>query len=323
MPKASVMIPVYNIKEYLEKCVDSILAQTEQDFELLLVDDGSTDGSGTLCDTLTQKDGRIRVIHQENGGPGCARNTGIRAAVGKWLLQVDGDDWIDPELLEKTIEAGERENADLVMFGMRFVDGEGKALATLTENVPKDVGLTLKEHKNLLLTAPATANKLYRRDLFQRAGVEYPPRMWYEDARLTPMLMAEAGRMVFLDFIGYNYLQRFGSTMHSTNLDRNSEILDTFDAILGYFRKKGLFEEYKEELCFLTFSHLYQAAVRVVRVDRKHPLLPRLQDYLTEQFPDYRKNSYLHTLPKKQKLVAFLLGKRLYLPAALLFRARG
>ena len=323
MPKVSVIIPVYNVKDYLEKCVDSILCQTEPDFELLLIDDGSTDGGGELCDALAERDPRVRVIHQENGGPGSARNTGIREAAGKWLLQVDGDDWIDPGLLETTLEAGERENADLVMFGMRFVDEGGRVLATLTENVPKNVGLTLREHKNLLLTAPATANKLYRRDLFQRAGVEYPPRMWYEDARLTPMLMAEAGSMVFLDDIGYNYFQRFGSTMRNSNLDRNAEILDTFDAILTYFREKGLFEEYREELCFLTYSHLYQAAVRVVRADRSHPLLPRLQSYLTEHFPDYRKNSYKRTLPKKQKLVSFLLEKKLYPLVSLLFRARG
>ena len=109
MPKATVVVPVYNVEKYLEKCVDSILAQTEPDFELLLVDDGSTDGSGRLCDKLAEKDGRVRVIHQKNQGLGGARNTGIQQAQGDWLLLVDSDDWIEPQTLEKTMEAGLRE----------------------------------------------------------------------------------------------------------------------------------------------------------------------------------------------------------------------
>lgn len=322
MPKASVIVPVYNIKPYLEKCVRSILDQTERDFELLLVDDGSTDGSGELCDALSEADSRIRVIHQPNGGPGAARNTGIKAACGKWILQIDGDDWIDPTLLEHTLAAGEREDADLVMFGMQMVDETGAVIGTLTEAVEKNVGLSLREHKELLLTSPATANKLYRRDLFSRAGVEYPPRMWYEDARLSPQLMAVSRTMVFLDELGYYYFQRTGSTMRNQNLDRNGEIIDTVDDIAAWFREKGLYEEYKEELCFLTFSHLYQAAVRVVRADRKHPLLPRLWQYLNDRFPRYRENKYMQTLSKKQRIVLFLLERKQYALVSAMFRVR-
>lgn len=322
MPKASVIIPVYNIESYLEKCVGSILSQTERDFELLLVDDGSTDGSGALCDALAKRDPRIRVIHQENGGPGAARNTGVKAACGKWLLQVDGDDWLDPGLLEHVVTAGEREDADLVMFGMRLIDEQGREIGTFTENVEKDKPLSLREHKELLLTSPATANKLYRRELFDRAEAEYVTGMWYEDARLSPKLMAVSRTMVFLDELGYNYFQRTGSTMRNRNLDRNGEILAAMDDILGWFRERGLYEEYEEELCFLTFSHLYQAAVRVVREDWKHPLLPRLHQYLREHFPRYRENKYLQPLPKKQKLIAFLLERKWYFAASLIFKAK-
>ena len=133
LPKATVVVPVYNVENYLIKCVDSILAQTEPDFELLLVDDGSTDGSGGLCDKLAERDGRVRVIHQENQGLGGARNTGIQAAVGDWLLLVDSDDWIEPQTLEKALEAGLREEADLVVFGYRSVDEAGRTLQTFLE----------------------------------------------------------------------------------------------------------------------------------------------------------------------------------------------
>lgn len=324
MPKASVVVPVYNVKDYLEKCVDSILAQTERDFELLLVDDGSTDGSGELCDALSGKDGRIRVIHQENQGLGGARNTGIREAAGKWLLLVDSDDWIDGEVLEKTMEAGERENAELVVFGFRTVDGQGKALNTFLENLPKNRGLSPKESKRLFLIAPSAWNKLYRRELFVRTGLVYPSLVWYEDIRTTPKLMTAADRVVLLDYVGYNYLQRPGSIMNSGNVARNGEILDAFRDILPWFREKGLWEEYRDELCYLTFFHVYlTASARVIRLDRKHPLIPEFRAYLEENFPNYRQNKYLGDLTRNQKILFSLLEKKLYFPIELLFKIKG
>ena len=194
MPKATVVVPVYNVEKYLEKCVDSILAQTEPDFELLLVDDGSTDGSGRLCDKLAEKDGRVRVIHQKNQGLGGARNTGIQQAQGDWLLLVDSDDWIEPQTLEKTMEAGLREEADLVMFAYRSVDEGGRILQTYMENAPKDRGLPLEQQPALLLTSPSACIRLYRRELLERTGILFPPRVWYEDMRTTPKLLAEAAR---------------------------------------------------------------------------------------------------------------------------------
>jgi len=291
--------------------VQSLFDQTFADFEVILVDDGGPDRTGELCDKLAAADERVRVIHQENRGLGGARNTGIEAARGTWLLLVDSDDWIEPEILEKALKAAERENADMVSFGFRSVDLQGKELGLFRDKLPKNRALSLADCKALLLSSPCAWNKLYKTSLFQHSGVRYPLRVWYEDIRTTLKLLLFAERVVSLDDIGYNYFQRFGSTMRNSNLDRNAEILDTFDAILTYFREKGLFEEYREELCFLTYSHLYQAAVRVVRAYRSHPLLPRLQSYLTEHFPDYRKNSYMRTLPKKQKLVSFVLGDHL------------
>jgi glycosyltransferase involved in cell wall biosynthesis len=324
MPKATVIVPVYNVEAYLEKCVDSILAQTEPDFELLLVDDGSTDNSGALCDKLAQKDSRIQVIHQKNQGLGGARNTGIKAASGDWVLLVDSDDWIEPELLEKTLEAGLREEADLVMFGFRSVDEQGNTLQTFVEDVPTDQGLTLKDHPDLLLTAPSAWRRLYRRELLVRTGILYPPRVWYEDIRTTPKLLAAADRVVFLSYVGYDYLSRTGSITKNQNADRNQEILWAFDDLLPYFQEQGLFERYRQELCYLTLFHAYlTASVRVLLIDRKHPLLGEFRDYLNKWFPDYRRCKYLPRLSRVHKLLLSLLEKRMYGLVALLFRLKG
>ena len=172
MPKASVIVPVYNVEGYLEKCVQSVLAQTEKDFELLLVDDGSTDHSGKLCDTLAQTDSRIRVIHQQNQGLGGARNTGIREAKAPWILLADSDDWIEPGILEKTLAAaGKAPDIDLVMFAYRTVDEAGRELGVFRENMPKGQALSLDQRPDILLTAPCAWNKLYRASLFHDWGI--------------------------------------------------------------------------------------------------------------------------------------------------------
>ena len=324
MPKASVIVPVYKVEEYLEKCVQSILAQTERDFELILVDDGSPDRCGALCDSLAQTDPRIRVIHQENQGLGGARNTGIREARGDWLLLVDSDDWIEPKILEKAMEAGLREEADLVMFAFRTVDEQGRELGVFREDMPKERGIGMQEHKEALLTAPCAWNKLYRRSFFQGTGLAYPPRVWYEDLRTTPKLMAKAGRMVFLDEVGYNYLQRQGSIMNSANLERNREILDAFDDLLPWFRKEGLFEAYRRELEYLAVFHVYlTAGVRVALADRKSPLLRELAAYVEERFPGWRQNPYLPKLGGKRRLLVSLLQKKWYWAVSLLFKLKG
>lgn len=323
MPKATVIVPVYNVEAYLEKCVQSILAQTEPDFELLLVDDGSTDHSGALCDQLAQTDPRIQVIHQKNQGLGGARNTGIQAAAGDWVLLVDSDDWIEPELLEKTLEAGLREEADLVMFGFRSVDEQGNTLQTFVEDVPTDQGLTLKDHPDLLMTAPSAWRRLYRRELLSRTGILYPPRVWYEDIRTTPKLLAAASRVVFLNYVGYDYLSRTGSITKNQNADRNREILWAFDDLLPYFQDQGLFERYRQELCYLTLFHAYlTASVRVLLIDRKHPLLGEFRDYLNKWFPDYRRCKYLPRLNRLHRLLLSLLEKRMYGLVAVLFRLK-
>ncbi len=324
MPKATVIVPVYNVEGYLVKCVDSILAQTEPDFELLLVDDGSTDGSGALCDKLAQKDSRIQVIHQKNQGLGGARNTGIKAATGDWVLLVDSDDWIEPELLEKTLEAGLREEADLVMFGFRSVDEQGNTLQTFVEDVPKDRSLTIGERPDLLLMAPSAWCRLYRRELLVRTGILFPPRVWYEDIRTTPKLLVAASRVVFLSYVGYDYLSRTGSITKNKNADRNREILLAFDDLFAYFKEKGLFEKYRQEFCYLTLFHAYlTASVRVLLIDRKHPLLKEFRDYLNKWFPDYRQCSYLNRLSRVHRLLLSLLEKRQYWLIALLFKLKG
>ena len=130
MTEVSVIVPVYNVRKFLPACVASVRGQTMKDLELILVDDGSTDGSGELCDALAKKDARIRVLHTENGGQGRARNLGLDIARGEYVAFVDADDAATPEMLAAALAQARQENADMVVFGMkeRYVDSQGQVV---------------------------------------------------------------------------------------------------------------------------------------------------------------------------------------------------
>ena len=115
--RTSVIVPIYNVEKYLSACLDSIINQTYRNFEIILVDDGATDGSGVICDQYAQSDGRIHVIHKKNEGPNCARQTGVLAAQGDYIAFVDADDWLDEDFLECGIHLMENEKADIVIMG--------------------------------------------------------------------------------------------------------------------------------------------------------------------------------------------------------------
>ena len=125
-PEISVIVPVYKVERYLNECIDSILAQTFTDFELILVDDGSPDNCPALCDAAAAKDSRIRVIHQKNRGLSGARNAGLDAAEGEWIAFVDSDDMLLPQALEKAHSTAEKTGADVVLYGFAFTDENGK-----------------------------------------------------------------------------------------------------------------------------------------------------------------------------------------------------
>ena len=170
----SIIIPVYNVKDYLEKCVESVLSQNLDDSEIILVDDGSTDGeSGQICDRFAVRYPElIRVIHQENGGLGAARNTGIERAVGRYLLFLDSDDYLLPGLLERMRELLAAKACDIIDFGF-IVDDDGKVKETHAGEIGVQEPFTLSEHPEMLLALPAAWRRLYSRELFLRSNIRY------------------------------------------------------------------------------------------------------------------------------------------------------
>lgn len=246
MPAISVIVPVYKVERYLDACVSSVLAQTFEDFEVILVDDGSPDGCPALCDAWVQKDPRVRVIHRENGGLSAARNTGIEAAKGRFLTFLDSDDRLEPDTLRRAYDAQRQHDADLVIFNLVYVDEQNTPLPVPDFTGFRDEVLdadgvwqryfALAEQKIYYVVA---WNKLYKRELF--ATLRYAVGKRYEDQFLMPRLLGQCKTIACLAYPGYRYVQRGGSIMaqgSSRNyLDRSEFLIEW----CGHFAGKGDF----------------------------------------------------------------------------------
>lgn len=221
MPLLTVIVPVYNILEYLPRCVRSITAQTYQNLEILLVDDGSTDGTGELCDTLAREDQRIRVLHKENGGSSSARNLAIREARGEYLGFVDSDDYISPEMYERLYEGIADYSVKIAQIGRDEIDAEGRMLPNICEPPRQPTYYSAEEFLRELLMHRGDCSfctKLIHRDLLQEEG--FPEGLLNEDFRLLVQILPRAGRLVSLPGQTYHVFYRIGS--NSRKADRES-----------------------------------------------------------------------------------------------------
>lgn len=320
----SVVIPVYNVAAYLQPCIDSVLANDCSDCEIILVDDGSTDGvSPALCDeNAARHPERIRVIHQANQGLGGARNTGIAAATGEYLFFVDSDDTISPDALSILTDAINESHADIYSFQMCQVTEAGVS-TPLTVSPLYDGVFSLREHPEFLEALPASWARIWKRRLFVEHGILFPCKVWYEDIRTSPKLFAAAESIVTLDAPLYRYLMRQGSIMRNSNIERCREIIEAFDDLSDWFSKNGLSDTYRRELCTLAAEHLYIAAsVRVLRTDRKSPILSELHDRFEAEFPDHATQMDWAHFSSAQKLCYRLLNHRAYRTLSVLFRIK-
>ena len=245
--KLSIIVPVYNVKQYIDKCITSILDQSFKDFELILVDDGSTDSSGDICETYAKLDHRVHVYHQANQGQSVARNFAIRKANGDYIGFVDSDDWIQPEMYERLINAAQDKDADVVVCRLQTVSEEGKIMELLgyedsfVMDKIKATAEILQDQK--MQSFPW--NKIYKRNLFD--GIEYPVGRIFEDTATTYKLFYKCNKVVCIPYIGYNYRINPNSSTHEKHTDIQKYIKRELDNALA-FHERYLFARSHEEL---------------------------------------------------------------------------
>lgn len=313
MKTLSIVIPVYNVEAFVGKCLDSVIYPERDDYEIIAVNDGSTDSSPRI---LEEYRGRypehIRIVTKENGGLGSARNAGIEVAQGEYLAFLDSDDWFSENAVPEMLKLCSRENFDICIFDFRAVNEAGKTIETAA-GANRNGMFSLDSDPDLLLCRMNAWNKLYRRALFSGTGIRYPDRAWYEDVFTTPKLYTKAERILHEPSVWYCYLLREGSIMNNKNLSRNLEIIDAVTEMCAYYRERGLFDRFHDQLEYFSFYNVLLAAtVRVNQIDPDSVIQDRLRSWFLENFPDYRSNPYVRNMSAKYKLLNHLIIHRKY-----------
>lgn len=262
-PGISVIVPVYNVQDYVVRCIKSVQNQTLRDFELLLIDDGSTDLSGNLCDNISRFDERIRVIHKKNGGLSDARNTGINLAKGQYIFFVDSDDWIDNDTLELLWNIALEEDADIVECSYRnvFCDHVEEESANTGEMIVGNGTYAMQCQLDWRYFKSVAWNKLYRRELFAD-GKRYPAGRYHEDEFFTHQVFYAAEKLVYIDISKYNYVrERTGSItdrVTSKILDGCYAVRERIDFAIERNLNKTLIDNIKTVYCWILFDRIYR-----------------------------------------------------------------
>ena len=323
--KLSIIIPVYNARDFLHHAVESVTSDPGEDWELILVNDGSKDGSGQLCDGYAARDSRVRVIHQENRGPGGARNTGLENARGEYLFFVDSDDGLNPGALDMIRKAIGKWQPDILTFDYLSDDGEGHLIPGIASFAPENAIFRLEEYPRFLNSMPATWARVWKRKLYTDNHIRYPDRAFYgEDLQTSGKLFALADSIVYTPECLYRYLDRPGSLMNTADPERNRHMLIAVGDLLDWYEARGLRAKYEQQLCEIAIEHLLMAAtVRVAKAAPDAPLLGEIHQFMEQRFPRWRDNPCVKTMPPLRKLALHLIEHRSYRLLGWLFRMKG
>ena len=286
----SVIVPVYNVERYLEKCVNSIVNQTYKNLEIILVNDGATDSSGDLCDKLAMIDNRIKVYHKENGGLSDARNYGVERATGEYVGFVDSDDYIDAEMYEKLYEAIKKENVDVAECSLKVIY-PGKIELFTDEKYYKVLGKTeyLEEYLTIKKIFGSVWTKLIKSDVAKK--LVFPKGKLYEDTYYAYDLINIANSFVLIDSPSYNYLMRENSI---TNSKFNPRIFDLIEIVEKFH--KMTYENYPslKEAADCRKMYAYFSVLNSILLEENY----RDNEYYSEIL-SYFKRNYISLLKNK------------------------
>lgn len=217
-PKISIISPVYNAEQYIVKCLDSVLSQTFKDWELILIDDGSLDKSGIICDEYAAKDSRIVVVHKANGGVSAARQTGLDTAMGEYVIHIDPDDWVDPTMLQELYEKAETEEADVVICDYYVTIGK-ENIRSIQKPSKLEAQIVLRELFQQL--HGSCWNKLIKRVYYNKFDIHFPEGLNYCEDLLTwiQMFQHDELKITYLPKAFYHYVQREKSITHAYTRD--------------------------------------------------------------------------------------------------------
>lgn len=258
LPLVSIVVPVFMVGDLVRTCAGSILGQDFSDFELILVDDGSPDNSGHICDEIASRDHRVKVIHKQNGNSATARNAGLDIARGEYVVFVDADDRLCPGALRTMVEKGIEEKADLAVFSHRTIGRE-----TVESRLPVQSEVSWNEAVRDLLryrfpTSPWA--KLFRRTLFSQIRFDFRAKMGQDLVCNLDVLLSRPGRIVYHPDVVYDYVLRRGSAVHRNDFVRRYDVISSL--VRERLEQCGLFSEFASDYALFRATNQIQANLK-------------------------------------------------------------
>ena len=308
MPKVSIIVPFYNVEKYIRKCLETLVNQTLEDIEIILVNDGSKDKSADIVkEYMKVYTNKIVYLEKENGGLSDARNFGIPYAKGEYIAFLDSDDYIEYDMYEKMYKIAQKEKSDMVECDFYW---------EYPNKTKRDLGEIYKNKKEMLEKIRVVAwNKLIKREILQETNILFPKGYRYEDVEFTYKLIPYLDKVSFAKEPFIHYIQRPNSISNSQN-ERNKEIFDVLEHVLDYYKEKGIFDEYKEQLEYIYTRYLLCSSfLRIVKIKDKNirkKLLEMTWDKLNEKFPNWKKNRILSENRTLKKLYMKSINKFTY-----------
>lgn len=263
-PLISVIVPVYNSAKYLEQCVDSIINQTYENLEIILVDDGSTDGSSDLCDSIKKRDKRITVIHKTNGGAASARNAGLKLAKGEFIGFADSDDWLELDMFEHMFEVLNKNDADLVLVSL-FLEYEKENKSVKSPKISGTFNSTQAVHKQLYHEdgfCGAPWDKLYKRNLFD--NLEFPEGLITEDYYVNGVIYSKLNRMVVDSGCYYHYRMQENSVCHQPVNSHTFDEIEIAKKLIAFYKENDVAQktDYEFYLAYSYYDVLYNLVIK-------------------------------------------------------------
>lgn len=291
--RLSVIVPVYNVEAYLEECVESLLAQTVKELEIILVDDGSKDRSGEIADRYARAyPGKVYSLHTENGGQGRARNLALPMARGEYVGFVDSDDYVAPDMYEKLLRRAEETGADVVIcdFLERFADGREQVLPAALQGHP-------------LSSAGSSCNKIFRRSVI--GELRFPEGLWYEDFFFSAVMLIRSHRTETVAEPLYVYRRGQPSTMHNENAEKNLDILEIMDRLereLDSLDRHGDYE-------FFLINHVLLDTINRLACQQgpnRREVIGKIRRYVREKLPHLFKCESYRRETRNRRIVMYL-----------------
>lgn len=315
MKKVSVIVPVYNVEKYVAKCLDSLLAQTLKEIEIIIVDDGSKDNSSEIIQRYAEKYPNIFVYRKENGGLSDARNYGMKYAKGEYIGFVDSDDYVEPDMYELLYNKAKEENSVVVECNL-YHDYEG-------QKQDIEIGETYHDKKDLIMYGRSVVwNKIYQREWLEETKVLFPKGLVYEDVQFFIQIVPYIQKISYIKQAGIHYVQRSESINHTSTL-KTLQILDILKNIKKYYIENGFYGEYKEAIEFLTIRILLCSSFKRIcgirdKKDRKCALQENW-NFLENEYPHWKKNPYLRQGKGKNAMFMKYMNRYLYRFCGILF----